>query len=93
MKLTELNPKFADSGAVKSHLIIDCPICKGHKIAIPINPELPGGQCWTMTGDSFANLNLTPSILHKTAYADWPKTEARNCESHFFITDGEIKIC
>lgn len=92
MKLKELNPAFEHNGT-RSHISLDCPVCKGHKIAIPIAPQLPGGQYWKMTGDSFDNISLEPSILHKTEYANWPNQVPRHCDSHFFIRNGEIIIC
>lgn len=90
MKLTELSPRWAATNGVRDHVNFLCPTCKQHMIAVPIPPAT--GVVWNMTGDSFENLTLTPSILHKTYYADGMAKPPRFCETHFFITNGEIQI-
>lgn len=91
MKLTELDPRWAATNGVRDHVNFLCPVCKQHMIAVPIPPA--EGVAWTMTGNNFENLTLRPSILHKTHYADGMEAEPRYCESHFFITNGQIELC
>lgn len=78
MKLTELDPKLDANETV---LVFDCPKCKKHKLRIPIE----GKQKWNMTGNNYHDLTLTPSIAHNAL-------DAHGCKSHFFITDGEIRL-
>jgi len=80
MKLLELNPKFVQSEGVRSHLSFDCPVCKNHKIVVPI---FSTPKAWSTNGDSFENITLNPSIAHDNG---------SGCKSHFFITNGEINL-
>lgn len=79
MKLIELNPKYGSEENIRSTVIFDCPKCKGHKIAVPIPPH---PKAWTITGNSFDNLTLHPSIDHNNG----------TCHSHFFVRNGEIQM-
>ncbi len=99
----ELIDKSAKAGI---YLGFDCPQCrlKGfleskHRIEIPVS----GQRAWVMTASQpmwemfqdpkWDQISLTPSIAHKTEDADFFKDdehEPRPCESHFFITAGEI---
>lgn len=88
MRLIDLKPKWEMHGEY-THLAFDCPVCKTHRIEIPVGDH---PKAWGMTGDSFQDLTITPSIAHKTHYADSMDEQPRLCESHFFITNGEIRI-
>ena len=81
MKLIELNPHFERRVVDQTTLSFDCPVCKMHRLDIPV-----GGAGWDMTGGSFTynDITLMPSIAH-----DAP---AHNCKSHFFIKNGEIEL-
>jgi hypothetical protein len=78
MRLAELNPRYGSTNGEQTHIIFTCPKCKQHEMAIPF----AGEQKWEKTGDDFTNMTLSPSILYKAP--------AHNCESHFFIRNGEI---
>lgn len=96
IKLKDLKPKLLFG---KTQLDFNCPKCNAdnsntHRIQIRVN-DTPIGRGWNMTGSTFKDLSLTPSIAHKTEDADFFKDEGhipRPCESHFFITNGEIKL-
>jgi len=79
MKLTELNPKIEKHGEYE-HLAFDCPKCQKHRIEIPLPPH---PKAWGFQGNSFDNYTLNPSIAHKSH---------TDCDSHFFIQGGEIKM-
>lgn len=67
-------------------LICDCPKCgPDHRMFVPFanppdgGPSLnPAGHNWQRTGEEFATMSLTPSILRK------------DCGWHGFITNGEV---
>ncbi len=68
----------------------DCPKCLKHRIDIPILPTKDG---WKMTGNNNAELTITPSIAHTCFDSDDTSPDGKSgriCESHFYITNGEI---
>ena len=94
MKLTELNPHWyiLEKDGPVIGLTLDCPHCKATRLAVPFHhsdraamedayilAHAPStGHIWTVTGDSFENLSLSPSV------------DASNCGHwHGFITNGE----
>lgn len=79
MKLKELNPKYGTTDGVRTHIIFDCPKCRGHRIAIPF----AGEKRWEHSGEDFESTTLSPSIDH-----DYSPI----CHSHFFIKNGEIEM-
>jgi hypothetical protein len=80
MKLIELKPKYGSSEGVRTHIMFDCPKCRAHRIAVPI----VGDPKWEHSGNDFETTTLSPSVLH-----EYPPI----CESHFFVTNGEIIMC
>lgn len=89
MKLTDLNPQIEKHGEYE-HLAFDCPVCKTHRIEIPIKDH---PRAWGYSGEPFTTTTTTPSIAHECHYADGLGNEPRHCSSHFFITNGEIQLC
>lgn len=87
MKLTELKPKWEMHGEYK-HLAFDCPKCRTHRMEIPLPPH---PKAWSMTGETFENVTLAPSIAHTNHDADFDG-KGRRCDSHFFIRNGEIQM-
>lgn len=88
MRLIELNPKIDNYGGLL--LSFDCPKCRAHRLEIPMEPHPKG---WKRNGDTLEKLSLTPSIAHENLDADdsaFSKKPLRKCESHFFITKGNI---
>lgn len=88
MKLVELNPAWEKHGEY-THLAFDCPICKTHRIEIPVPPH---PKAWGLSGTSFDEVTLSPSIAYETHYADGMEMQARHCKSHFFVRGGAIQI-
>lgn len=99
MKLVDLNPSYA-SGGGKRFLILDCPKCQRHGIAVQIEGE--GKYIWKQSGYSFEDLTLTPSIVEKAVDIEAERkrlfisgSDHRGnfwlCHFHFFIENGEIK--
>ncbi len=76
MKLTELNPRWIADHGTRIGLSFDCPHCRTERLAVPFHSStveyLADGytvargwetnHIWTMTGNSFENLSLSPSI-------------------------------
>jgi len=86
----ELNPNWARKDlSQRTAISFDCPLCKQHRIVVPFKGEKP---IWELQGDSFENMTLVPSIAHQTHYADGIGREPRLCNSHFFITKGEVVL-
>ncbi len=82
MKLTELHPKYASwPNNERRDLIFDCPVCKNHRIAVPIS----GDRKWEKSGDDFETTTLSPSIHYNPQ-----KSNPTTCEWHGFIKNGEI---
>lgn len=81
MRLTELDPHWvADSKGVRVGLSFDCPHCRTQRLAVPFHECFGWIQKpWNMSGDSFDNLSLSPSI-DASASGHW----------HGFITNGEV---
>lgn len=70
-----------------SDIIFDCPCGCDDPLCIPVDPPLDGtpmrhARGWKRTGDDFATMTLTPSILRMDG-----------CKWHGFITNGEIITC
>jgi len=88
MKLIDLSPEWSDN---KTHIKFKCPKCLnvdgGGQLYIPVGKIDPEDKPWTMTGDSFENLTLSPSI----DFTHGTKT-GTDCNAHFFIRSGEIQI-
>lgn len=89
MKLTELNPAWDSDEHSATTLTLDCPTCKTHRITVPFSASAVN---WHKTGFGFNDMTLRPSILHKSYYADGMDKDPRFCETHFFITEGEISM-
>lgn len=89
MKLSELKPGWETHGGIK-YLVCDCPVCRKHRIHVP-TPPAP--NAWTLGGSTFEDITLSPSVLHKTSYADGLGQPPRECESHFFVKRGAIEMC
>lgn len=83
MRLAELKPEIVNKGLDRPFLSFYCPVCKKHRIEIPLLPTPKG---WEVTGGTWDNLTTHPSIAHE-AYPD-----GLRCNSHFFIRKGEIEI-
>lgn len=79
LKLIDLKPNFEKHGEY-THLAFDCPVCKEHRIVIPVKDH---PKAWGMSGETFDELSITPSIAH---------TSSTGCVSHFFVTNGNIRI-
>lgn len=100
MKLKELSPEWVEPSeneprpSVEKYLDFRCPKCPDEpmhgyetmrcRIMIPVTTKREGpGSGWGWNGETdFDKVTLTPSIWH-------------HCKSdpHFFITDGEVKMC
>jgi hypothetical protein len=94
--LTELNPRWIAErlAGPRIGLSFDCPHCRVQRLAVPFHSSAveylqdghtpargwDAGYIWTMTGDSFENLSLSPSVDASHA-GHW----------HGFITNGEIR--
>lgn len=90
MKLIELKPEIVNKAEERPFIIFDCPVCLQHRIEVPLPPT---PNAWQKIGDTFDSLTLTPSIAHKAFVyedIDVDPTKGHTCESHFFITNGEI---
>jgi hypothetical protein len=100
MKLTDLHPAWIDFDVFKQlGVMFDCPIhrdagCIYPRIAVyfanppsgaaPL-PKHDSDDCrWQLTGSTFENMTLTPSILY-------PKPKCGPQHWHGFITNGEIR--
>lgn len=90
MKLTDLKPEWGDD---KMRIEFDCPRCRSvncARVDIPVVKEYQKRPSWDMTGDSFENLTLRPSVdftHHNPAIGP-----GANCNAHFFITEGEVRM-
>lgn len=93
MKLTELKPEWSDE---KTHLKFACPTCGGNQLYIPVAKIDPEDRPWTMTGDNFENITLSPSIDFRHYDPGKPRStdpnDTTNCHAHFFIRNGEIQL-
>jgi hypothetical protein len=95
MRLIDLKPEW--DSRKKIFLRFDCPKCrlngfKGNvsRLDIPVKEIEPGDRpMWNMTGKTFEDLTLTPSIRfqHHTG-----KKPGADCDAHFFITNGNINF-
>ena len=91
MRLTELNPEIENHDEYE-HLAFDCPVCKTHRIEVPLPPH---PKAWQKRGDTFEDVTLSPSIAHENHDADdhyETGKPIRICTSHFFIRNGEIQF-
>ena len=81
MRLTELNPEWADADPDRPWLKFDCPHCREPhaRIEIPLHKgETEGSHVWGWNGErDFDKITITPSI---------------NFEKHWhgFIRNGEV---
>ena|SRR5258708_21584827 len=89
VKVTELNPSFA-SGNGRRFLIIDCPHCRKHPIAI----QLTGDKeqfIWEQTGE-LENITLMPSVARmpdrEHAAEQFIYGAESDCKFHFWIRGG-----
>lgn len=67
------------------HFSLVCPVCKKHRISVPISLKE-----WQWDGDT-----LTPSIQFEGGFRDLTVPEAHQtimCKGHFTITKGEIAV-
>lgn len=96
MRLTDLEPHWyvLEEGGQRVGLTFLCPHCKVQRIGVAFHhrgheaidddyvmahsPQT--NHIWTMDGDSFENLSLSPSV-DASATGHW----------HGFVTNGEIK--
>ncbi|SRR6266568_3115101 len=99
MRLTELHPQWVDLGDFKQlGVIFDCPVHRTSGCIYPRIPAYfanpPSGHAplpiheaddcrWQLTGDSFENMTLSPSILY-------PKPNYGPQHWHGFISNGEV---
>lgn len=88
IKVTELNPSFA-AGNGRRFLIIDCPHCRRHPIAIQVAGEEQ--FVWEQTGD-LENITLMPSVAklpdREHAEQQFIYGAERDCRFHFWIRGG-----
>lgn len=78
MKLTELNPKWATANGERRFFTFDCPTDRSQKIAV----HFKGSKVnWEITGDTFENLTVSPSINFVVPNI---------CSWHGWIRNGEI---
>ena len=96
MQLTDLDPRWIGDGigGARIGLSFDCPHCRTQRLAVPFHSSaieylVDGvtvargwdvGHIWDMTGSSFEDLTLTPSV-DASSSGHW----------HGFITNGEIR--
>ena len=95
MQLTDLEPSFVNDAQEGLTLVFLCPVCRKHKISVPVVVTNPGGEGkrWAITSIELASLTCTPSIAHIGHYYDDPDKPVEThhqCESHFHITNGKI---
>ena len=79
MKLIELNPRWTvmSFGDTHSGISFDCPHCRSIRICVSFVGE--GNNIWKMTGNTFEDITLSPSI-DTSSSGHW----------HGFIQNGEI---
>lgn len=78
MRIEELEPKVS----VTTMLSMLCPVCKRHKVSVPLGP----GQ-WSWDGST-----LTPSIQFEGGYSGH-NNESLLCKGHFTVTNGQVNLC
>ncbi len=99
MRLTELNPAWIDIDKLeKVGILFDCPVHRTKGCEYPRIPAFfanPPSGCaplpkheadegrWQLTGTSFEDMTLTPSILY-------PRPKYGPQHWHGFITNGEV---
>lgn len=89
MRLVDLEPRWSGAYESTPDAVVSflCPVCRKHRIDIPITPTrngaalYPGGVHWRRTGEDFESMTLSPSIAHDAG---------NGCKWHGFIRNGEI---
>ena len=90
MRLTDLKPEWVNEPKYNYTAVsFDCPKCGEHRISVPIPPSL---KAWEMSGSTFEDLTLSPSIAH-TDHDSKKNIEGVKCYSHFFVKNGNIEMC
>lgn len=85
MKLTELEPRWAENPEGNRYLNYRCPTCPedvGHRNSIPVDNKTFPNDTWKSNGErDFEMLTISPSLQ-------------QHCKTrpHFFIREGEIQI-
>lgn len=86
MRLKDLHPQWNIGPNGQKYLEFDCPKClpQGNCIlSIPVTPRVnESNAVWDMSGEDFDTLTISPSVFHHC-----------KSEAHFFIQNGEIKLC
>ena len=100
MKFNELRPKYGvdskddnnDKGRYngkKRYIVFDCPICKKHRVNLPIIEEGKDNKgsrsnwgIWEKGGEDFGDTSISPSIMY----------DIGSCRGHFRISRGEVEI-
>jgi hypothetical protein len=94
MRLIDLDPRWYvfEAGGPRVGLTFECPHCRSERLGVTfhhrgheaiedayIAAKHPTAHVWTLEGDSFENLTLSPSV-DASSSGHW----------HGFVTNGEI---